>query len=227
MPVNPQPGADVNANMFRMLDLFAKVTTHVMSKEIPSVGLSRKLRHEPDCGRGSHAGRGRGRASAAGLALLLPLLVVGCGLRPDAMPQTENNDRAAADYTKLTETYVPVTGPLSLADAIARALKYNYDAELSRQEQTLQEQQLDLAYSTMLPRLAATAGYTWRNNDNAAKSIDEFTHQQSLDYSYSTTRDDNTAGSSFPGTCSMSGSATSRRASRATARSSRSNAAAR
>jgi len=197
MPVNPQPGADVNANMFRMLDLFAKVTTHVMSKEIPSVGLSRKLRHEPDCGRGSHAGRGRGRASAAGLALLLPLLVVGCGLRPDAMPQTENNDRAAADYTKLTETYVPVTGPLSLADAIARALKYNYDAELSRQEQTLQEQQLDLAYSTMLPRLAATAGYTWRNNDNAAKSIDEFTHQQSLDYSYSTTRDDNTAGLEF------------------------------
>jgi outer membrane protein TolC len=37
----------------------------------------------------------------------------------------------------------------------------------------------------MLPRLAANAGYSWRNNDNAAQSIDEFTRERSLDYSFS------------------------------------------
>jgi hypothetical protein len=39
----------------------------------------------------------------------------------------------------------------------------------------------------MLPRLAANAGYTWRNNDNAAKSVSELTREQSLEYSFSET----------------------------------------
>jgi outer membrane protein TolC len=129
--------------------------------------------------------------------MLLPLAVGGCAIRPDAMTQAENDKRAQADYERLTKDYVPLNGPLSLAEAIARALKYNYDSELSRVEQTLQEQQLDLAYATMLPKLAAEVGYTSRSNDNAAKSISEITHQTSLDYSYSTTRDDNTAGLEF------------------------------
>lgn len=139
----------------------------------------------------------RRRAHPLWLLVVVPLMVTGCALRPDPITTKEHAERAQQDFDQLTKRYVPVTGPLTLAEAIARALKYNYDAELARVEQTLQEQQLDLAYAQMLPRLAAAAGYTWRNNDNAAKSIDELTHQTSLDYSYSTTRDDNTAGLEF------------------------------
>ena len=124
-------------------------------------------------------------------------MVAGCSLRPDPITPKEHAERAQQDFDQLTKRYVPVNGPLTLAEAIARALKYNYDAELARVEQTLQEQQLDLAWAQMLPRLAAQAGYTWRSNDNAAKSISELTHQTSLDYSYSTTRDDDTAGLEF------------------------------
>jgi outer membrane protein TolC len=124
-------------------------------------------------------------------------MIAGCSLRPDPITPAQHAERAQQDFDRFTKQYVPLNGPLTLAEAIARALKYNYDAELSRVEQTLQEQQLDLAYAQMLPRLAAEAGYTWRNNDNAAKSISELTHQTSLDYSYSTTRDDDTAGLEF------------------------------
>lgn len=132
------------------------------------------------------------------LLILAPLLLAGCGsLRPHPITAAENAKRAEQDFDKLANQYVPLNGSLTLAEAIARALKYNYDAELARVEQTLQEQQLDLAYAQMLPRLAAEAGYTWRSNDNAAKSISELTHQTSLDYSYSTTRDDDTAGLEF------------------------------
>jgi len=40
---------------------------------------------------------------------------------------------------------------MTLPDAIARALKYNYDAELSKIEVSLQDKQLDLALTQMLP----------------------------------------------------------------------------
>jgi outer membrane protein TolC len=138
-----------------------------------------------------------GRGHAQYLLLLASLIVAGCSLRPEPITSAEHADRARSDYDRLTKDYVPVTGALTLADAIARSLKYNYDAELARVEQTLQEQQLDLAYAQMLPRLAAEAGYTSRSNDNAAESISELTHQTSLESSYSTTRDDTTAGLEF------------------------------
>src|SRR6185312_2595042 len=50
---------------------------------------------------------------------------------------------------------------------------------------TLQERQIDLAMAQMLPRLAASAGYNWRNRPNAAESINVVTRQPSLFFSYS------------------------------------------
>jgi outer membrane protein TolC len=110
----------------------------------------------------------------------------GCGqLRPQALTMEETTTRAAADRKFIDANYVPLSGPLSLSEAIARSLKYNYDAQLSKTEANLQERQLDLAFSQMLPRLAAGAGYDGRNNYNASESIDVKTQGQSLQYSYS------------------------------------------
>src|SRR3990170_12036 len=77
--------------------------------------------------------------------------------------------------------------PMSLEENVtsARSLKYNYDAQLAKTEITMQEKQIDLALAQMLPRLAAGAGYDARTTYNAAQSIDVFTQQQSLTYSYS------------------------------------------
>src|SRR5580692_6697161 len=84
----------------------------------------------------------RRRAHPAWLLVLAPLMITGCALRPNPITTEEHAERAQQDFDQLTKRYVPVTGPLTLAEAIARALKYNYDAELARVEQTLQEQQL-------------------------------------------------------------------------------------
>jgi outer membrane protein TolC len=126
----------------------------------------------------------------AGLFVLMitsaMLLLGGCGsVTPEPMSFQENADRARSDRQKIDAAYVPLNGPLSLADAIARALKYNYDALLAKTEIALQERQVNLALAQMLPRLAAGAGYDGRNSYNAAQSIDVFTQQQSLVYSYS------------------------------------------
>lgn len=120
-----------------------------------------------------------------GLTLLSAAVVSACAIKPEPITQAEHFQRAQDDYKTLYSTYVPLTRPLTLSDAISRALKYNYNARLAKTQETLQDRQLDLAIAQMLPRLAANAGYTWRNNDNAAESVSELTRQQSLEYSFS------------------------------------------
>lgn len=120
-----------------------------------------------------------------GLTLLSVAVLSACAVKPQPITQAEHFQRAKDDYKTLYSTYVPLTEPLTLSDAIARALKYNYNAQLAKTEETLQERQLDLAIAQMLPRIAANAGYTWRNNDNSAQSVSELTRQQSLEYSFS------------------------------------------
>jgi outer membrane protein TolC len=121
------------------------------------------------------------------LAVMAAMALAGCGsLRPEPMSLQESVVRARADRKVIEAAYVPLNGPLTLAEAISRALKYNYDAQLAKAEINLQERQLDLALSQMLPRLAVGAGYDGRTNYNAAQSIDVITQQPSLAYSYST-----------------------------------------
>src|SRR5579859_2150804 len=139
----------------------------------------------------------RSRLVGSSLVVLGPLLLAACGVNPVPMTAAENATRAQQDYETLAKNYVPITGPLTEAAAVARALKYNYDAALSRMEQTLQEREIDLALSQMLPRLAADAGYDDRSNDNAATSISELTHTQSLEPSYSSQRRHFTADLAF------------------------------
>jgi outer membrane protein TolC len=120
-----------------------------------------------------------------GLTLLSAAVLSACAIKPEPITQAEHFQRAQDDYKTLYSTYVPLARPLTLSDAISRALKYNYNARLAKTEQTLQDRQLDLAMAQMLPRIAANAGYTWRNNDNAAESVSELTRQRSLEYSFS------------------------------------------
>lgn len=126
-----------------------------------------------------------------------PLLLGACGVTPQPMTAAQQAARATKDYDTLARKYVPVQGPLTEPAAIARALVYNYDAALARAEQTLQEREIDLALTQMLPHLAADAGYDWRSNDNAATSISELTRTESLQPSFSTERTHVTTGLDF------------------------------
>lgn len=124
-------------------------------------------------------------ASRRCLAAAAISALTGCALAPEPITPEEHFQRARDDQSVLESSYLPVKGPLTIEEAIARALKYNYDAQLAKTEISLQERQLDLALSQMLPRLAANAGYNWRNNDNAAQSVSERTKIQSLEPSFS------------------------------------------
>ncbi|MBM2811236.1 MAG: putative Outer rane efflux protein [Chloroflexi bacterium] len=105
------------------------------------------------------------RAYIGGLASLLILyLLSGCMVAPIPLSHEDVQSRADQDRKNLTMEQEPVTGPIDLYEAMARALKYNLDARVELMHKMLAQTQLDLSYYAMLPRLAANAGFDGRDN---------------------------------------------------------------
>jgi multidrug efflux system outer membrane protein len=78
-----------------------------------------------------------------------------------------------------------VTAPITLEEAMARAIKYNLDYRLGAMEQALQNRQLDVTRYDMLPKLVAGAGGTVRSNENLSVSRNTATGLSSSDPSLS------------------------------------------
>src|SRR5690606_29006486 len=91
----------------------------------------------------------------------------------------------------------PASAPVTLEEAMARALKYNLDNRLKMMEQALAHHQLDIANFNLLPQLTANAGYVTRDNRYGSSSQDLATGQQSLVPSTSLDKTYRTADLSF------------------------------
>ena len=101
------------------------------------------------------------------LAVLATVAVIGlssCAIKPIPLTTDEVRSRANEDRAVLTKDQEPVSGPIDLYEAMARALKYNLDARVELMHKMLAQTQLDLAHYAMLPRLAANAGFDGRSN---------------------------------------------------------------
>lgn len=75
-----------------------------------------------------------------------------------------------ADTTAIRKNVEPVTGPLTLDEALARALKYNLDRRARLMEEALALRQLDVTQLDILPKVVAQAGYTDRSRERATYS---------------------------------------------------------
>ena len=117
-------------------------------------------------GPNSPAERSRGMTDPI-LVVLTTLAVIGlssCAIKPIPLTTDEVRSRVQEDRAVLTKDQEPVSGPIDLYEAMARALKYNLDARVELMHTMLAQTQLDLSYYAMLPRLAANAGFDGRNN---------------------------------------------------------------
>lgn len=116
------------------------------------------------------AGQPRLHVMAAAVALLG--LTACASVEPVALTRGELGPTTAADAKAIQAGVEPISGPLSLEEALARALKYNLDRRARMLEEALALQQFDVSKQDMLPRLLAQAGYSWRNNDRISQSRD-------------------------------------------------------
>ncbi len=124
-------------------------------------------------------------AAPAALALLS-----GCAqLPPQAVDADAHQVQVQADREAVRRNVAPLRATLGLDEAIARALKYNLDRRARLMEQAMAVQQYDASQYDALPRLVAAAGYSARDSDRLARSVNSVTGQQiGVDPSVSQTR---------------------------------------
>jgi outer membrane protein TolC len=125
------------------------------------------------------------------------LWLSGCAIKPTPFTDAERAQSARTDRTAMFADQPPLNGPVTLEEAMARAIRYNLDHRLKMMEEALAQKQLDVANFDMLPRLTAAAGYTHRDHPLASESISLQTRQVSLEPSYSTDQNDRTADLTF------------------------------
>jgi hypothetical protein len=81
-------------------------------------------------------------------------------------------ETGAAYADRVVQEQEPLYGPISLHEAIARALKFNLDHRVEMFMQALRQAETRHATSEMLPKIVAEAGYSNRNNDLISSSED-------------------------------------------------------
>lgn len=111
------------------------------------------------------------------------LVLSGCStLNVDTakLSNSEIRETLQQDKAALQRDVEPLTGPLTLDEAIARAIKYNADRRYRAMEEAVAMGTFEVGRFDMLPKLIASAGYRDRSNDLITRSVDSVTGQPSL-----------------------------------------------
>ena len=111
-----------------------------------------------------------------------------CTVTPKPLTSGELAATADRNLRDVDANQEPVSGPIDLYQAMARALKYNLDYKIELMETALRTRELDLARYDMLPQLVANTGYAARNNYSGASSLSLLSGRQSLEPSTSAER---------------------------------------
>ena len=123
-------------------------------------------------------------AAAATLAISLSA----CTVTPQPLSPGEIATTAETNFRTVDADQEPVSGPIDLYQAMARALRYNLDHRVAMMEEVLRSRELNVARYDMLPQLVASAGYAGRSNYSGASSLSLITRRQSLEPSTSAER---------------------------------------
>lgn len=109
---------------------------------------------------------------ARSLAILSAAAVLSAcsGMRPAPLGAADTLPVNQADRQAMRKDVEPIAGPLTLENAIARALKYNLDRRSRMMEEVLALNQFDVSQYDMLPKLVAQAGYLTRDSDRISLS---------------------------------------------------------
>lgn len=114
-------------------------------------------------------------------------------VEPEPLTDTQVETQVQKDLDRMFADQEPVSGPITLYEAMARAIKYNLDHRLKVMEAALATRRLTSAHLDMLPTLAANAGYVGRSNVLASNSESILTGAESLEVSTSQDKNVGTA----------------------------------
>ena len=104
------------------------------------------------------------------LFMTTSLLLTGCSLQPKKLDKESVWKEAQSDVKDLSSNQEAIEHPVTLYEAMARAIKYNRENRLKMMQSALAMQQRDLSAFDLLPDLTATAGYIERDSDDLSSS---------------------------------------------------------
>jgi len=133
----------------------------------------------------------RSRRSNAGrfcTAIFPAVVLAGCAVQPEPFAQDEHRARSIDLLQRATAGQEPLTGPVDLYEAMARAIKYNLDGRVEWMNLALSRKELDLQRHDMLPKLVASLDYTGRDSDAGGSSRSLLSGRTSLEPSTSSDR---------------------------------------
>jgi outer membrane protein TolC len=92
-------------------------------------------------------------------------VVAGCAIAPNPLTFGELEIVAAKTTAGVAANREAIAGPISLHEAMARALRSNLDHRVEMMQAQLRSTELRLAHYALLPGAVANTGYAKRNND--------------------------------------------------------------
>ncbi len=95
----------------------------------------------------------------------MAVFLTSCVVKPEPLDSADVSTFAEDNLARVVANQEPLTGPITLYDAMARAIKYNLDFHVELYNEVLASEKLGNARLEMLPRLVANADYNARNND--------------------------------------------------------------
>ncbi len=99
------------------------------------------------------------------------LLLAGCSITPEPLSEADLAANADDKLARVTQEQEPVNRPISLHEAMARALKFNLDYRVELYARTLADQKLNLARSDLLPDLVANVHTSGRDSEAWSYSL--------------------------------------------------------
>lgn len=103
-----------------------------------------------------------------------------CAIKPEPLNVADQKLQLSIDREMARKDVEVLSEPLTLDQAIARAIKYNLDHRVRMMEQSVAIGQLDLSRFDMWPQAMASAGYTTRNKPLITEATNSVTGQPSL-----------------------------------------------
>lgn len=129
---------------------------------------------------------------------VIAILLSGCAIHPTPFTDAERAQAVRDDRARLFDQQEPLNGPLTLDEAMARAIRYNLDHRVKMMEEVLGQKQLDLSNFDLLPKLTAAAGYNTRNSTLASSSVNFLNPNEAVTpEAISSDKDDRTADLGF------------------------------
>ncbi|MBF0147141.1 MAG: TolC family protein [Magnetococcales bacterium] len=104
------------------------------------------------------------------LVALATALLSGCSVLVPAITTQEREQMAKLDEMEMFKGQKALVEPLTLYEAMARAIKYNLEFRAKRMEESVAKSEEELFQLDMLPKVLASAGYTNRTGNAGSVS---------------------------------------------------------